>query len=100
MNPQQIEAIKNQEQIRNLIEQKQKLDSQKNEIMMAKEEVDLLEKDAVIYKLVGPLMVPQDLSEAKQNINGRLKFLDDRINYYEGELKKKESLVGNPKLKA
>lgn len=99
MNPQQIEAIKNQEQIRTLIEQKQKLDSQKNEIMMAKEEVDLLEKDALVFKLIGPLMVPQDPVEAKQNIESRLKFLDERIDYYEGELKKKENLLGSPKPK-
>lgn len=99
MNPQQIEAIKNQEQIRSLIDQKQKLDSQKNEIMMAKDEVDLLEDDAIIYKLIGPLMVPQHLTEAKQNIEGRLKFLNERIDYYETELKKKESVLGNPQQK-
>lgn len=89
MNPQQIEAIKNQEQLRTLIEQKQKIDSQVNEILMAKEEVDLLEDDAVIYKLIGPLMVPQDLKEVKENIKGRLKYLNDRIDYYEKEIKSK-----------
>lgn len=88
MNAQQIKQIKNQEQLRNLIEQKQKIDSQVNEIMMAKEEVDLLEDDATIYKLIGPLMVPQDLKEVKENIKGRLKYLNERIEYYEKELKK------------
>lgn len=89
MNPQQIEAIKNQEQLRTLIEQKQKIDSQVNEILMAKEEVDLLEDDAVIYKLIGPLMVPQDIKEVKETIKGRLKYLNDRIDYYESEIKSK-----------
>lgn len=89
MNPQQIEAIKNQEQLRSLIEQKQKIDSQVNEILMAKEEVDLLEDDAVIYKLIGPLMVPQELKEVKETIKGRLKFLNDRTDYYEKEIKSK-----------
>lgn len=89
MNPQQLEAIKSQEQLRSLIEQKQKLDSQVNEILMAQEEVDLLEDDAVIYKLVGPLMVPQDLKEVKETIKGRLKYLNDKIDYFEKELKAK-----------
>lgn len=89
MNPQQIEAIKNQEQLRTLIEQKQKLDSQVNEIMMAKEEVDLLEDGAVIYKLIGPLMVPQELKEVKETVKGRLKYLNDKIDYYEKEIKSK-----------
>lgn len=91
MNPQQLEAIKSQEQLRSLIEQKQKIDSQVNEILMAKEEVDLLEDDAVIYKLIGPLMVPQELKEVKETIAGRLKFLNDKIEYFEKELKSKSS---------
>lgn len=91
MNPQQLEAIKNQEQLRSLIEQKQKLDSQVNEILMAKEEVDLLEDDATIYKLIGPLMVPQDLKEVKETIKGRLKYLTDKIDYFEKEIKSKHT---------
>lgn len=87
MNPQQIEAIKVQERLRSLIEQKQKLDSQVNEILMAKEEVDLLEDDAVIYKLIGPLMVPQDLKEVKETIKGRLEYLKEKMDYFEKELK-------------
>lgn len=93
MNPQQLQAIKNQEQLRSLIEQKQKLDSQVNEILMAKEEVDLLEDDALIYKLIGPLMVPQELKEVKETIGGRLKYLNEKIDYYEKEIKAKHTPV-------
>lgn len=89
MNPQQLESIKNQEQIRSLIEQKQKLDSQVNEILMAKEEVELLEDDAVIYKLIGPLMVPQEVKEVKSTIEGRLGYLNGKIEYFEKEIKLK-----------
>jgi len=87
--PDQLKSIMNQEQLRSLIEQKQKLDSQVNEIIMAKEEVDLLEDDATIYKLIGPLMVPQELKEVKETIKGRLKYLNDKIDFYEKEIKAK-----------
>lgn len=86
MNPQQLKAIKNQEKLSSLIEQKQKVDSQVNEIFMAKKEVDLLEDDAVIYKLIGPLMVPQDLKEVKETIASRIKYLNDKMEYFEKEL--------------
>lgn len=89
MNPQQLDAMKQHEQLRSLIEQKQKLDSQVNEIIMAKEEVDLLEDDAVIYKLTGPLMAPQELKEVKETIKSRLKYLNDKIEYFEKEIKAK-----------
>lgn len=88
MNPKHIETIQKQEQLKNLIQQKQKLDSQLNETLMASDEVNLLENDAVIYKLIGPLMVPQDVEEVKQNVKSRLRFLNDRIGYYEDEIKK------------
>lgn len=84
-----MELIKAQEQLRSLIEQKQKIDSQMNEILMAKEEVDLLEDNATIYKLIGPLMVPQDLKEVKETISGRLKYLNEKIDYFEKEIKAK-----------
>lgn len=89
MNPQQLNAIKNQEQFRLLIEQRQKLDSQVNEILMAKEEVDLLEDDAIIYKLIGPLMVHQELKEVKDTIQSRLKFLNEKVEYHDKELNTK-----------
>lgn len=91
MNPQQLEAMKSQDQLRSLIEQKQKLDSQSNEILMAKEEVDMLEDGATIYKLIGPLMVPQELNEVKETIKGRLKYLNDKMEYFEKEIKTKMS---------
>lgn len=96
MNPQHLDAIKIQDQLRSLIEQKQKLDSQKNEILMAKEEVDLLEDDATIYKLIGPLMVPQELKEVKETIKSRLKYLNEKMDYFEKEIttKMREECTG------
>lgn len=87
MNPKQVEAIKKQEKLRKLVETKQKLDSQLNETLMVKEEVDLLEKDAIIYKLVGPLMVQQELDEVRKTISDRMTYLKDNIEYSEKAIK-------------
>jgi prefoldin beta subunit len=51
------------------------LDSQLNENTTVKEELDLLEDDAVVYKLVGPVLVKQELSEAKQTVEKRLEYI-------------------------
>lgn len=34
-----------------------------------------MEDDGVVYKLVGPVMVKQDLSQAKDNVAKRLEFI-------------------------
>lgn len=43
------------------------------------QELELLEDDAVLYKLVGPVMIKQELDEAKSNV-------DNRLKYFKGEL--------------
>lgn len=79
-------ALKDQEQLRFNIQQRQKIESQVNEIMMAKDEIDLLETGAEVYKLVGPLMVPQELGEVKLTVGSRLNYLKERMDYYEKEI--------------
>ncbi|VVC88489.1 unnamed protein product [Leptidea sinapis] len=47
---------------------KQQLDSQLSENKAVKEELILLKNDSEVYKLIGPVLVKQDLEEAKQNL--------------------------------
>ncbi|CAN8020407.1 hypothetical protein HPB47_025806 [Ixodes persulcatus] len=65
---------------------RQKLDSQLNENNVVKEELDLLEADAGVYKLIGPVLVKQGLEEAQQNVN-------KRIEYIANELKRHDTLM-------
>ena len=44
-----------------------------------KQELDLLEDGAPVFKLVGPVLVRQDLDEAKQNVNKRLEFIREEM---------------------
>lgn len=39
------------------------------------QELDVLEEDATVYKLIGPVLVKQDLSEAKQTVEKRLDYI-------------------------
>ena len=62
-----------------MISTRQQLDSQLTENNGVKEELALLETDSNIYKLIGPVLVKQDLDEARQNVK-------KRIDYITGEL--------------
>ena len=48
--------------------------------------MDLASDDNKIYKLIGPALVKQDLSEAKTNV-------EKRISYIGGEIKRKDELL-------
>ncbi len=43
------------------------------------QELDLLEPSADVFKLTGPVLVKQELSEAKQNVDKRLKYISDEM---------------------
>lgn len=57
-----------------LIPKRATLMSQLSENEMVKKEFDLLDDEARIFKLNGPVLVKQDVSEAKVNVMNRLKF--------------------------
>lgn len=52
------------------------------------QELKLLEEDANVYKLVGPVLVKQDLVEAKANVSKRLEFIRGEIERVEQQLAK------------
>ncbi|XP_045449535.1 probable prefoldin subunit 6 [Melitaea cinxia] len=68
------------------VAQKQQLDSQLNENKAVKEELSLLKKDADVYKLIGPVLVKQDLEEAKQNVAKRLEYISKEIKRTDGNI--------------
>ncbi|GAA0158227.1 hypothetical protein LIER_38606 [Lithospermum erythrorhizon] len=55
-----------------------------NELVL--KELDLLNEDANVYKLIGPVLVKQDLAEANANVR-------KRIDYISAELKRLDSTV-------
>ncbi|XP_053209037.1 prefoldin subunit 6-like [Panonychus citri] len=64
----------------------QQLDEQLNENNIVKQELDLLDDSDNVYKLIGPALIKQELKEAKDNVQNRIKYIT-------GEMKKQEELI-------
>ena len=43
------------------------------------QELDLLEDDANVYKLIGPVLVKQDLAEANANVRKRIEYISAEL---------------------
>ncbi|KAL5012635.1 hypothetical protein ScPMuIL_011186 [Solemya velum] len=65
---------------------KQQLDAQMNENTLVKEEMDRLEQGANIFKMIGPVLVKQELEEAKITVQ-------KRVDYITGEIKRHETTI-------
>ncbi|KAM6923883.1 prefoldin subunit 6 [Xenentodon cancila] len=69
---------------------RQKLETQLTENNIVKEELDLLNSSNTVYKLIGPVLVKQDLDEAKATVTKRLEYINGEIQRYETLLKDME----------
>ncbi|XP_030002272.1 prefoldin subunit 6 [Sphaeramia orbicularis] len=69
---------------------RQKLETQLTENNIVKEEMDLLDSTNTVYKLIGPVLVKQDLEEAKSTVAKRLEYINGEIQRYETLLKDME----------
>jgi len=95
------EYQKLQADLQNAVDARQRLDSQLQENEMVKKEFAQLTPNNTVYKLVGPVLVPQDQAEAKGNVDTRLEFIRGEIKRLESQLqdigtkseKKKNELV-------
>lgn len=64
------------------------------------QELDRLDDDATVYKLIGPAMIKQDLVEAKTNVSKRLEYIQgemrrvcDKQSALEVKAKQQQQLV-------
>ncbi|XP_031443024.1 prefoldin subunit 6 [Clupea harengus] len=69
---------------------RQKLEAQLTENNIVKEELGLLDAQNIVYKLIGPVLVKQDLDEAKATVAKRLEYINGEIQRYETLLKDME----------
>uniref|UniRef100_A0A7S3E1B3 Prefoldin subunit 6 n=1 Tax=Chloropicon laureae TaxID=464258 RepID=A0A7S3E1B3_9CHLO len=64
---------------------------QLSESKMVLQELDLLDDEAVVYKLVGPALIRQDLVEAKANVDKRMDFMKKESDRLDSSLKSLEN---------
>nr|XP_020670793.1 prefoldin subunit 6-like [Pogona vitticeps] len=49
-------------------------------------ELDLLDSSNTVYKLIGPVLVKQDMDEAKATVGKRLDYITGEIKRYEAQM--------------
>ena len=69
-------------------------ENKKNENNIVKAELALLDDEDVVYKLIGPILVQQDISDAKLQVDSRIEIINKEIHKleknYQANIKKIE----------
>ncbi|KIX00723.1 uncharacterized protein Z518_09788 [Rhinocladiella mackenziei CBS 650.93] len=82
------EAVqKFQDDLQGTIEARQKLEAQQQENKAVQKEFATLADDTGVYKLVGPVLLKQDKTEAVNAVDGRLEFIGKEISRTETRIK-------------
>ncbi|KAM8985754.1 prefoldin subunit 6 [Ara ararauna] len=69
---------------------RQKLEAQLTENNIVREELELLDASNTIFKLLGPVLVRQELEEAKGTVGKRLEYIAGEIKRYEQQMQELE----------
>ncbi|KAF3393557.1 Prefoldin subunit 6 [Talaromyces pinophilus] len=73
-------------ELETIILARQKLESQQQENQAVQQEFASLDDDSNIYKLIGPVLLKQEKSEAVMAVDGRLEFIEKEIKRIEGQI--------------
>mmetsp|Transcript_1758 Transcript_1758/g.4432 ORF Transcript_1758/g.4432 Transcript_1758/m.4432 type:complete len:126 (-) Transcript_1758:353-730(-) len=72
------------------IQARTQLTSQFNENESVLEELNRLDDDANVFKLIGPALIRQDLVEAKSNVSKRIEYIKNEMDRSDSQLKSLE----------
>ncbi|XKL65597.1 hypothetical protein PGB90_009017 [Kerria lacca] len=76
----EIDVLKKYEkEYKTLQQQKQLLNGQLNENEVVKTELDFVKDTDEVYKMIGKVLIKQDLIEAKQNVLKRMEYIKAEI---------------------
>jgi len=68
-----------QEEVQKLRNDQQLLMQQQSENEMVKQELDLLDDSAQVYKMVGPVLMKNETDDAKQTVDQRLELITGEL---------------------
>ncbi|GEQ68115.1 hypothetical protein JCM33374_g1782 [Metschnikowia sp. JCM 33374] len=94
-----MEFTKAQTSMNELLEARSKLETQFQENKIVLEEFDHLNDDSKIYKLTGPVLMPQDYNEAKMNVTKRIEFIQGEITRVEDKIEKSQTTMEETRAK-
>ena len=77
----------------------QSYEHKKNENVMVKNELDLLEEGDDVYKLIGPILIQQDTSDSKIQVEHRLELINKEISKLDRAYKDNEIKIDNKRKK-
>lgn len=79
-----------QEEVQKMRGDQQLLMQQQSENEMVKQELALLDDSAVVYKMVGPVLMKNDCDDAKQTVDQRLEMITGELKKVEKKIEDKE----------
>ncbi|KAG2498321.1 hypothetical protein HYH03_003581 [Edaphochlamys debaryana] len=79
-----------QQELSKFVKTRTELSARANETDIVLEELKLLDDDANVFKSVGPVLVRQDLVEARSNVTNRLEFIKKDLERLDGQIKSLE----------
>lgn len=68
---------------RKVVMNKQKMAEKKSENEMVMQEVKMLDEDANVFKMVGPILAKQSVAEVMDNVQQRINFIEKEVNRLE-----------------
>lgn len=80
------EARVQQAQLQRALAERQTLETQLQESVIVEKEFSELAADAKVYKMIGPVLIPQDKTESASNVSKRLEFIKSQIATVEEKL--------------
>ncbi|KAI5969715.1 YKE2 [Candida margitis] len=90
-----LQFSNHQSSLNDLIASRSTLETQYQENKIVEQEFTNLSESDKIYKLTGPVLLPQDYAEASMNVNKRIEFItgeikrvETKIEVEEGEMEK------------
>ncbi|GME80977.1 unnamed protein product [Ambrosiozyma monospora] len=75
-----------QSNLSDLVVTRRQLETQFQENKIVKDEFNKLDDESKIYKLVGPVLLPQDSNEANMNVDKRIEFIKGEIDRVEAKI--------------
>ncbi|KAH6847600.1 Prefoldin [Chaetomium sp. MPI-CAGE-AT-0009] len=75
------EFTKLQQDLQDTVQSRQKLEAQMQENRGVQKEFSNLKEGEAIYKLIGPVLLKQEKTEAESTVNGRLEFIEKEMRW-------------------